>query len=471
MKKFIGKVLIFILLLFLTFSVFSGSNIFNLTFFEFILFSFIGIYSVISIMRELKYNNYSLNIMHWLFIFFFFFMAPVVQILFDYNVWGIYQSSSSIENSCLIIIIWILFFRIGNVAAYKNSLKQNDNKIVSCTHANSVKYSSLIFFTLLSFISTFIVVKNVGFSNLFARSSSVLSYDGAYSQMTTLITGHCTKVIILFSTFLSLIKYKSEKKGIIILTVNLIFLLLTCFPTAVARNTAGIVYMGLYAVYSFCEGKNKKKNVQYITLFIVAFVVLFPAINTFRNLKFDEVNIIETLNDVSQNVGKNYLTGDYDAFSMVGNVVDYTKKNGMSYGKQFLGGFLFMVPRNIWPTKPVGSGSMVFTSFDKSFTNVSCPLIAEGYINFGIVGVILLSFLAGYICSRIDYMYWNHLNKEEFRYSFGNLIYPVLLPSYFFMLRGDFMSTWSNLFVYVVFFYIFSKYLLIGEKKYIGDKI
>ena len=466
MKRFVAKLFVFALLLFLCFSVFSGSDFSNLTALEFVLFLFIGGYCIVSILKELKYYNYSLNMMHWVFVFFFFFIAPVVQILFGYNVWRIFQSSSDIERSCLLLICWILFYRLGNIVASRNNRIKNsyDNNEKTPKYITDISSKMLFFFTILSFISTFVIINNVGFFNLFARSSSIISYEGAYSQMTTLIISHCTKVIILFATFISMLKYKNQKKGLIFLIINLAFLLITCFPTAVARNTAGIVYMGLYAIYYSKEEKNGRKNIRYIMLFILAFVVLFPAINTFRNLRFSEVNIVETINEVSTNIGKNYLSGDYDAFSMITNIRDYTKLHGYSYGKQFVGGLLFMIPRNIWPSKPVGSGSLVFTSLNKEFTNISCPLIAEGYINFGIIGVVLLAFLVGYVCRKIDFRYWYILNKEEYKYSYLNLLYPILLPSYFFMLRGDFMSTWSNLFVFIVLFYIFSKMLLLSKK-------
>ena len=125
----------------------------------------------------------------------------------------------------------------------------------------------------------------------------------------------------------------------------------------------------------------------------------------------------------------------------------------MTYGKQLLGALLFFIPRSIWPSKPFGSGYTVFTAFNNPFSNVSCPLIAEGYINFGLFGIIIFALMFGYLSSYLDCKFKNNISKRD---SFI-LLYPFLLGAYFFMLRGDLMSSYAYLLPYIIIFLTFEK--------------
>lgn len=457
MKKINNVLVALFLFTIIIFLAFEKNISGNISLFQIILFGIIGVISVKNIISQVNEAAYSLNIMFWLFNFFFFFIAPVVQIIFEYHPWGIILSNEDIEHTCYAIIIWMVSYKIGNflIREKNNSLNENYKNI-------KINKNMLYFLNVLSIISCLIIIKNVGLSNLFSRATSALTFGGDNSQMMSLITGHCTKAIIVFSVIVSIIYYQQEKKGELNLLLNLFILLLVCFPTALARNTAGTIYMGIGVILFYKKFKKVPNSLAYICFFIIAFLILFPAINAFRNLDFKEVNTIETIGQVVGNIGESYLAGDYDAFSMVSNVRNYVKINGLSYGKQFLGGILFFIPRTIWASKPIGSGSMIFTSLGKEFTNVSCPLIAEVYLNWGYVGNIIFGIILGSICSFLDKKYWLNVKMENNRYLYFNLLYPFLLPLFFFMLRGDFMSTWSYACVYIFIFYILYKIIKIN---------
>ena len=85
----------------------------------------------------------------------------------------------------------------------------------------------------------------------------------------------------------------------------------------------------------------------------------------------------------------------------------YVEEFGISWGNQLLGAILFFVPRSIWPSKPLGTGHTAIVALDQHyFSNVSAPLIAEGYVNFGIVGVVLFALAAGWIFRKLDSAFW-----------------------------------------------------------------
>ena len=97
---------------------------------------------------------------------------------------------------------------------------------------------------------------------------------------------------------------------------------------------------------------------------------------------------------------------------------------------------MFFVPRAIWAAKPLGTGSTVFIALHPEFTNVSAPLLAEGFMDFGVFGVVVYAVVAGAITAWADKKYWesnNPLSKER-------VVYPFLMFQFFFLLRGDLMS-------------------------------
>ena len=67
---------------------------------------------------------------------------------------------------------------------------------------------------------------------------------------------------------------------------------------------------------------------------------------------------------------------------------------------------------------------------------MSCPLVAEGYINLGLVGAALFGFLLGMFSERTDSLYRN--NHRDSGNDFSP--YYFLVFQMFFLLRGDLMS-------------------------------
>lgn len=460
MKKFVNKLIVFSVIIIIFIVILNGIGENSIGFGNAILFFFSSLMCVYGIVKEFDKHSFSLVIMHWIFILIFFVIAPVIQISFGLYPWNTNLSISEISFIQIIIILWSVCFNAG-IFLSKNTTKDY-SKIEKKYVKININKIALLFLTILSIISAIIIIRNVGFSSLFSRSTSIISYDGNYSKMKTLIVENFTKVTILFSTVASYICFKKTNKGLIYLLINVIVLLITCFPTGLSRNTAGIIYMGLFVIAYFTCFYKIKSSPKYILLFLLAFIVFFPAINVFRNKSLGEINIQDTFVETVDNISENYLSGDYDAFVMIGNIRRYTNDYGIMHGKQLIGNLLFFVPRNIWKDKPVGSGSLVFSTFGRQFTNVSCPLVAEFYLNFGLLGVTLGGLLFGVLCARIDKTYWFYMDKSESTVNYITLLYPFLVPSFFFMMRGDFLSTFSYTTAYICLFWIYSKIININ---------
>jgi len=432
----------------------------SLTLNQFIMFFIIGMFCIINIANEATKRAYSINLIHWLFVFFFFFLAPIVQIVNNYYPWKIYQSNSQIEKSCLFVILWIVVYSIFYRCFMKSKVKTNcdeaDNNIIENKKIKKIQICNevLIILSILSLVSALLIITNIGISNLFARSTASIELN---NKMWGLLLSHCTRAIIVFAFSVSLYNFSINKKGIIYLLFNGLLLIITCFPTGLARNAAGTIYLGIYVLLHYGNLQKFKNSITYIIIFFIAFVVVFPAINVFRRTEFSNVNVMEIISDTVDNISDNFLSGDYDAFSMIGNTEEHINKYGTTNGNQLLGSIFFFIPRNIWNSKPNGSGSLVFKTLNQPYINVACPLLAEGLINFGIIGIIIFSIIFASIAKFLDTRYWEIAENNEYDSLYLKLLYPFLLPSFFFMLRGDLQSTLAYMCAYIFIFYILSR--------------
>ena len=100
-----------------------------------------------------------------------------------------------------------------------------------------------------------------------------------------------------------------------------------------------------------------------------------------------------SLTQVSDMLVDHYFSINYDSWANIYTAVEIAGAHGVQWGHQLLGSLLFFVPSSIWTGKPLATGiflaDYLIVNYSMWFTNLSAPLIAEGYLDFGFVGVIL----------------------------------------------------------------------------------
>ncbi|MDH6226036.1 hypothetical protein [Streptomyces sp. MJP52] len=133
-----------------------------------------------------------------------------------------------------------------------------------------------------------------------------------------------------------------------------------------------------------------------LTLGVVVALLLFPFADAFR---YEENNTrpIETTSFLEPLALK-----DYDQIGMFANTITYVDSAGHTYGNQLAGCLLFAVPRSVWEGKPVDTGVMVGQWMGTRNTNLSSPVWAELYVDFGAVGMTAGLGLVGYAAARFD---------------------------------------------------------------------
>ncbi len=251
--------------------------------------------------------------------------------------------------------------------------------------------------------------------------------------------------VILCFQYLKNRKKKLSINFIIVLISLLCFIFLLFWfknPFTEKRNALGPIYLCLvFLLYP----KIFSNNVKNISILFFIMIVLFPLSSILTNTDATFWQILQNpeilLNEAKYGgLTKTFNTLHYDAFANVNATIAYVSNNGISYGFQLLSAFLFFIPRSIWVDKPISTGQLIgedlIRNYGFNFSNLSNPLVSEGYINFGVVGVLLFAiFFAFAIVKFLKWFQSDSMIKKILAF--------YLAIHLLFLLRGDFTNGFS----------------------------
>ena len=395
-------------------------------------FAINGVVIFILSVDGLKRVSLSTNSVHMLFCLLFLWCAP------KSTFWGIQTNANDFLTTNIFIFIWLICYYTGFRITSSRIWKTKGIEYKSL----SVKYV----------ISLLIISAGLALVCYFKFHD-----DSAMSSRTTnLLLSNTFRAIITFSTVIVINWQRTSKNSFIFTIIALLILLIGCFPMHLSRNAFGAIYVCvLLTLVPWI-----RKNNRFIVLFTVCFLFMFPVMDLYRHKSFTEVGLQEIFNSII--TYKEYFnTANYDAYQMIIAAKNATDLVGYTYGRQLFGVLLFFIPRKLWVNKPVGTGAYISDVLNLEFSNISAPLIAEGYINFGIIGIIGFGLFTGMILRMLDNTYWSN-NKENL--SFINLIYFYVVPYMLFICRGDLLSSWAYLCAYLFVAYCLYKFAVLTSK-------
>lgn len=129
--------------------------------------------------------------------------------------------------------------------------------------------------------------------------------------------------------------------------------------------------------------------------YLIALITLFPFLH--------QLSRAEKGTNLFVDAVKYYgSSGDFDAFQSVINVYYLVESRGVTWGQRLISDVLVFVPREIWPDKAVPTGAEAARHAGYSFVNISAPLPAEFYADFGWAGAALGGALIGLLIARLD---------------------------------------------------------------------
>lgn len=242
------------------------------------------------------------------------------------------------------------------------------------------------------------------------------------SSSLSLLIGMTTRMVSVFCFFYAATKIKNQLLPKILLLILFIF---SVFPTGVSRYMVAFAYIPLILLFI----PQLRKSSLFSGTLIFSLIFFFPFLDQFRN--FSGLESLKLLPSTDF-----FFAAHFDAYE---NFASAIENNFITYGNQLLGVLFFFIPRVFWPSKPVGSGYEMAEQTGYAFNNISMPFLGEGYVNFGLSGVLIFSFIIGNLMARIDY----HFSIINLRHtnSYNLALYYFLIGSLFFMLRGDLLSS------------------------------
>lgn len=394
-----------------------------------------GFIFIVGIFSAKNKHSVSMELIYWLFMFFFMYFAPVIQYRLNIFPWSTYIAENEILYANLIILLFSVCFVLGSSLARKVKIVgvQNFDTIRWLSSGFEIKKRCRVILSLAVFLLAIYSFSKTGLMGIVVpRAQAVQVFYSGQSSAVELIV---ESVVPAFITYVVADAAQSmmDKKEICIRFLLLFICLLICFfPTAIPRYKAATIYGVIFLVLFPWVNKGSR----FFWLFTMGLFIVFPLLSAFRNvISHDSVQSL-------LNVGffESYTEGDYDAYRMLVSSIRYIKTTGCTWGYQLLGVILFFIPSSIWSSKPIGSGAMLIKNElgSDAFANVSCPFIAEGLVNFGILGVILFALFLGVFISQMDKKYWNNFEKNNKSGLFSPYLFLVFML--FFVMRGDLLS-------------------------------
>jgi hypothetical protein len=218
---------------------------------------------------------------------------------------------------------------------------------------------------------------------------------------------------------------------LVVLPLNL----LANFPPALQRFWFGTIVL----TYLFALLRWRRSSVAvYIAVICIGLVYGFPVLNAFRHEGSLE-KFSESVSAAWQAPTRALYRGDYDAYQMTLNSVIYVREQGPMMGKNIFDSVFFWFPRKYWPSKHIGSGHYVARYVNYRYTNLAAPLWMESYLAFGILGVVGILLLYGYVSAWLDDGFELNVSTGA---SNAVIVWVVaLLAGYqIYLLRGDLLS-------------------------------
>jgi len=355
----------------------------------------------------------------------FFWLAPILQ-----TKEGIYPNTMPVEPRLVVLTNFYLLVFGVSYFAFKNlfKIKIRTNRIKQEYYQLNQKTYTLMFI-----ITIIIAVLEI---------MGILRRFGQINSVTALISYNFLYSLPVYIAYHSTVNLKFRFSNVLFFLISLILLLFLRNPLFVKRYLAGPIYLTLF--FLIINKKIKLKNYHVFLILIATLIIFFSLFSFFNEIESAQVGLFNFILEAIRKLDIHSLLSSlhYDAWSNFMAAIKYSEIESITYGRQLIGAILFFVPRSIWPNKPVGSGAfvaenMLMTRYSFWFSNISMPFPAEGYINFGILGIILFALILALVSKITDK--WYKYNDLRLFFSLYVCFHMV------FMLRGDLMSSFAYL--------------------------
>ncbi len=384
-----------------------------------------------------------------LFGFHFFFLAPLLQIYWDFGMtyvdppddWRNWLGGMAIINSLGLIIYRKTRKFIFNKLATK--------KIKSYWKINTLKMLRISIPLLIIMFSTQVLI--------YARYGGIFGYITTFTEKTDDFEGQgflfliseSFPIILLFLIALLLRKSKHKKNILLIFSFLLIYFIIRIFFGGLRGSRSNILWAMIWAVgviHLWLRPLSRK----FIYFGIIILIVFALGYDVYKKAGSDVLKAIQhkgSLLEVSEKSGRGIDTVLLDDLSRTNvqayvlyKLVAYPDSYQLALGRSYLGDISILIPKKIWPDRiptKVKEGTDIIKgqgSYDK-YDYISSRiygLTGEFMLNFGYLFTPLTFIILGVYVALIRYLLY-FLRPDDGRL----LLYPFLVISCFLILVQD----------------------------------
>lgn len=320
--------------------------------------------------------------------------------------WPRVHSEEDMNQASLLFFLFLSFFLVGNLIADRK--KARPGVPVADT-------GRLYFAVLAIFFMSLICMSVAGGAVFAARAGERISEDvSSFSaQIISIGKGFCLTAFL----FALAMWRNTRRHGFLLLVVGL------C--TAVWFNPIsnprfqfiGAIISTLAMLPMFVRPTALVKAGTFSGIILLNYFVFGPL----KNLNRGNNSLEEVFKSFFQGISDYAFRVDFDVMQVSANTIKYVESQGVDFGYNLLGAFLFFVPRFMWTTKPYPSSIYIADHLAYDYLNISSPLPVEFYFAGGAFGVMVLAAGFGYMLRRIS----KRVDDSPIR--FGHVYTGVLL--------------------------------------------
>ncbi|WP_370248084.1 hypothetical protein [Nocardioides sp.] len=312
---------------------------------------------------------------------------------------------AAVLTAARLIAVSIVFIELGRRLAAARSTRRTGGTAVRVAGSSRILDGDRLRRVVpLALVGCVLIILRVGPSNyLGSRDRLSLATTAAWGNPTIAALANGLALALPLVTLHALVRHRRAVRAAggqvpftphLILTAALLAFMVNISSSA--RISFGTVVISTIVLLGAADTPARVR--AFVPTIVGAFVLVFPLADVFRReatgltLRAPEFDSLRT-------------SGDFDSFAQLANTITYVTAQGVTAGNQLLGVVFFWVPRSVWASKPVDTGVLVGEFRGYRFTNLSAPVWAEAYINFGTLGVCAALLALGYAVRRADDRY------------------------------------------------------------------
>lgn len=356
-------------------------------------------------------------------------------------------SSDFILKALAIILLFLFFFTVGYFS------KKMPNSFEKYPRTLTPKKSNLINIKIILGILFFISLTtsfSIGLEYLSTSRGERVMFDPLTPQQ--LIIVNLSRISSFLCVVYSLVFYRfsNDRTRYFLLLSSLLIFLLINNPITLPRFVVASYVFTL--IFIFIK-MTISRRLYLLCGILFGQVTIFPLLSILSrgNIEeFFEVGIMD------------YFTksGDFDGVQSIINVAIMGDQQGLEYGRSLLSAAFFYIPRDWWSSKSIGLGGESASFVGYPFINISSPLPAEFYIDFGYFSLFILSFLFGRVLRQLDNLFIKYSRLNNFDSMLKKVPLAIFCGYLMIILRGSLIGILGPVVISLSLTIICNKFIL-----------